>query len=169
MDVSQALKPKLTKEQIQNQCSWFPGDIPEEVISLYSWRGGTEEDSEPPFWIRDTTFCTPARAKLEYEMMMKTYGSFEEDHKMLKYCFPISSIKGAIYALPTKGHNFQSVLKKPIISVFEGIDIYYFSIQSMIETCTEWVNHEKYAEDGQYPEEEELKIWNQYNPNVFES
>jgi len=63
MDVKSGLQPALTENEIREQCSWFPGQLTPELVSLYTWSGGTEEDVENPFWFRDTTFCSLPRTK----------------------------------------------------------------------------------------------------------
>lgn len=98
---------------------------------------------------------------------MDSYGSYEQDHQMLKHAFPIASFNGGWYVIPTRDHNLPSILKKPIISVHEGIDIYFYSIEKMVDTCVEWVEHNKYASHGLYPESIELEIWRKHNPGIF--
>lgn len=170
MKVSESLLPPMLETEIRSKCSWFPGELTEEIIALYEWRGGQEEDAwgtEFPFWFRDNSFCSLERAEFEYKSMMSTYGVDPEDHEMLKHSFPIAAFNGGWYVLPTKSHIFNSVLKRPIISVIQGIDIYYYSLEKMVETCVDWVESENYSEDGVNSEEIELEIWNRHNPGIF--
>ncbi|WP_233218539.1 hypothetical protein [Photobacterium sp. GB-210] len=170
MKVSESLLPPLDEQELREKCSWFPGDLTEEIIALYSWRGGQVNDawgSEYPFWFRDNSFCSIERAKNEYKSMMDSYGTYKEDHFMLKNSFPIASFNGGWYVIPTKGNNLSSVLERPIISVMQGIDVYFYSIQKMVDTCVEWVENDKYKEDGLYPEELEMEIWSKHNPGIF--
>lgn len=171
MKVSDTLLSPVSETELKELCSWFPGELTEEIIALYAWRGGQREDAwetEYPFWFRDNSFCSLERAEREYKSMMETYGTIEQDHYMLKHAFPIASFNGGWYVIPTKGHNLNSALKRPVISVHEGIDIYFYSIEKMVETCTEWVQHKNYEKDGLYPAEIELDIWRKHNPGIFE-
>ncbi|KJS28847.1 MAG: hypothetical protein VR64_22740 [Desulfatitalea sp. BRH_c12] len=170
MNVNDSLLPALTESEIKNQCSWFPGELTDEIIALYEWRGGQTKDaleSEQPFWFRDNSFCSIERARFEYKSMMDSYGTYKPDHHMLKNAFPIASFNGAWYVIPTKGHNLASALKRPVISVHEGIVIYFYSIEKMVETCVEWVEHNNYSSDGLYPESIEMEIWKKHNPGIF--
>ena len=170
MNVGQSLLPGLSESELKDKCSWFPGELTEEIVALYEWRGGQEKDaweSEHPFWFRDNSFCSIERAKFEYGSMMASYGTYEPDHQMLKHAFPIASFNGAWYVIPTKGHNLASSLKRPIISVHEGIDIYFYSIEKMVETCVEWVEHNKYSSSGLNQESIEMEIWRKHNPGIF--
>lgn len=171
MKVSETLLPALTEYEIIEQCSWFPGELTKEIISLYSWRGGQEHDAwetEHPFWFRDNSFTSLQRVQNEYRKMMDSYGKYPEDHEMLKYSFPFASFNGGWYVLPTRKHNFNQSLKSPVISVLEGIDVYFYSIESMVSICTEWVSRPEYDTDYTLPEEIEEKIWKKYNPGIFE-
>ena len=170
MHVSDSLLPPLSKSELIKRCSWFPGELPPEIISLYSWRAGQEKDAweaEFPFWFRDNSFCSVERAEHEYESMMESYGIYPEDHELLKYSFPFAAFDGSWYVFPTKGQPFSSSLKAPIINVLEGIEVYYFSIETMVLTCLDWVGHEKYDADGSLPENVEREIWQKHNPGVF--
>ena len=170
MHVSQSLLPGLTRAELDMKCGWFPGELVDEIVSLYGWRGGQGKDAwetEYPFWFRDNSFCSIERAEHEYKSMMETYGAYPPDHDMLKYSFPVASFNGGWYVIPTKSHYFNPLLKRPVISVHEGVDVYYYSIELMVETCVDWVENENYTADGLYPEELEMRIWRKHNPGIF--
>lgn len=99
--------------------------------------------------------------------MMESYGTIPEDHFMLKHSFPIASFNGGWYVLPTKGHRFSKNLTAPIISVLQGIDVFFYSIETMVSTCIDWVNHEKYDKNYTLPEDVEMSIWRKHNPGIF--
>ncbi|MDO6545561.1 hypothetical protein [Photobacterium sanguinicancri] len=170
MNVEGSLLPPIPEIELRERCSWFPGDLPNEIVALYEWRGGQEKDtweSEFPFWFRDNSFCSIARAEFEYKSMMESYGKYQPDHDMLKYSFPIAAFNGGWYVIPTRRHNLNSVLKRPVISVHQDIDIYFYTIEKMVETCAEWVEHDNYSPDGLYPESVEMQIWRKHNPAIF--
>lgn len=170
MSVSDSLLSPLHEEELKHQCSWFPGYLPPQIISLYAWRGGQVKDAwetEFPFWFRDMSFCSIERAEQEYISMMQSYGSLPDDHEMLKYSFPFASFNGGWYVIPTRGQPFSSALKAPVICVLQGIDIYYFSIEAMVSTCIDWVKHDKYGLDSTLPPDVEMNIWRKHNPGIF--
>jgi hypothetical protein len=53
----------------------------------------------------------------------------------------------------------------PVIGAFHGIDVYFLSIESMIETCIEWLEQPDYDLNRTAPNE--LEIWQRHNPGVF--
>ena len=169
-DVRSSLLPGIGEERLQELCSWFPGNLPEELVALYQWSGGQEKDAweeEFPFLFRDNSFCSIERARFEYENMMMSYGAYPENREMLKFSFPFASFNGAWYVIPTNGHNLKSAIARPIISVLQSIDVYFYSMEKMVQTCIEWVSHENYSENGLYPQEVESAIWEKHNPGVF--
>ncbi len=168
INLESSFLPPIEEEEIKDLCTWFPTDLPKEIIALYGWRGGQKDDASSPFWFRDNIFHTLNIAKLEYESMMETYGSNPEDHELLKYSFPFASFDGSFYVLPSKGHLFNPNLDKPVICVFQGIDVFFYSIETMISTCIDWVNNRKYENDGSLPEKIEMDIWKKNNPGIFE-
>ncbi len=171
LHVADSLLPPLSESEVVDRCKWFPGTLPAEIIALYGWRGGQEKDAweeSQPFWFRDNSFTSIARAESEYRSMMSSYGSFAADHELLKYSFPFAAFNGAWYVIPTGKHPFGKSLPRPIISVYEGIDVYFYSIETMVATCLDWVSHPSYTKDGTLPREVEMAIWNRHNPGVFD-
>jgi len=169
MFIADTLLPALKEEEIKKQCNWFPTALPQEIIALYSWRGGQKDDEQPPFMFRDNVFHTLITAKLEYENMMESYGADPENHNLLKYSFPFASLDGSFYVLPAKGHSFNVSLEKPVISVFQGIDMFFYSIVSMVSTSIDWVSNSKYENDYLFlSEKAEMEIWKKHNPSIFE-
>lgn len=98
--------------------------------------------------------------------MMETYGANPADHDLLKNSFPFAAFNGGWLVLPCKEQKLDSRLTRPVISVMQGIDVWFYSIQLMIETCIEWVSHPAYGHSGNssLPENEELAIWRKHNP-----
>lgn len=171
MDSGASLLPAIDESELKEKCKWFPSVLPPEIISLYGWRGGQEKDaseSEYPFWFRDMSFCSIKRAEIEYKSMMNTYGATPENHELLKSSFPFASFNGGWYVFPSREQRLNSNLKNPIICVLQGIDIYYYSIESMVNTCIEWVDNGMYDENYTLPENIENDIWQKYNPKIFE-
>ena len=171
MNVSSSLLPAISEANIREQCSWFPFELPEEIIALYTWRGGVKEDavdSKHPFMFRDNVFCSLATAKKEYLSIMKYYGHYPEDHLMLKYSFPLATFQGSSDVLPANNHQFNPSLKRPIINVHEGIYVSYYTIESMVDICIDWINHPSYdTETHSLPRTQEMKVWQKHNIGIF--
>ncbi len=170
MRVSETLSPPIPEDELRSACDWFPGELPPEIVALYGWRGGHEEvawGSKAPFLFRDNSFCNIERARRAYDSMMSSYGSYSSDGRWLKYSFPFAEFDGAQYVLPARGHPFNASLKSPVISVFEGIDVYFYSLEKMVNTCIDWVSHPEYSEDYSLPEKVEMDTWRKHNPGIF--
>ena len=170
MPVADSLLPPLSQAELIKRCAWFPGELPPEIVALYAWRGGQEKDAwetEFPFWFRDNSFCSIERAEQEYKSMMASYGIYQETRELLQYSFPFAAFNGGWYVLPTRGQPYSASLAAPVIGVLEGIDIYYFSIETRVATCVDWVGHDSYAAGVSLPESVEMSIWQKHNPGIF--
>ena len=171
MRVSETLLPPHSESELRERCQWFPGELSPEIISLYTWRGGQASDAwvtEFPFWFRDNSFSNLEYAEQSYKSIMATYGLFPQDRELLKYSFPFAEFNGGWYILPTRGLAPGTQLKAPVISVLEGVVIYYYSIEAMVQTCIDWVNHELYSAESSLPDTVEIEIWRKHNPGIFE-
>lgn len=174
--VSADLQPPISHEALAAQCSWFPGEIAEEIYALYAWRGGQlERDDEPApsalFWFRDRIFSTPDIARHEYQSMMETYGPYNSPEMSgvdLKSCFPFASLYGGWYVFPCGGQAIDPAHPRAIINVFQGVDIYFHSLESMLQTCIEWVRHPQYRSRDAAWDHLEIDIWQKNNPGLFE-
>ena len=173
LNVSDTLLPPRSENEILMGSEWFPGEMVPELISLYSWRGGQEPgpwdltDGNDPFWFRDCAFSSLAIAEEEYQSMMASYGQIREYRDVLRTCFPFAAFNGGWLVIPTKAHNFDAGLARPVVSVMEGIDVFFYSIETMVQTCVGWVTHPDYSEDEGLPSDVELEIWRKYNPGIF--
>lgn len=165
------LQPGLTDAQIRDQTLWFKPGLPRELQTLYRWRNGyrdTGADRTPPFWFRDYVFSPIEQAEKAYEGMMSTYGADPASHALLADAFPFASLGGGWLVAPTTPRSVAPGLERPILSVFQGISVFFHSIESMVETCTAWVSHP--ASDGfGLPPKIEMEIWRRFNPGIFES
>ena len=172
--VTATLEAPISPTELVSSCRWFPGTLPEELLALYSWRGGqnVEKDAAAaPFWFRDVIFSTPKRAEDEYKSMMSSYGQMLPASTIgveLKYCFPFAAFNGGWYVFPCNGQAIDHVHPRAIISVFEGIDVYFHSFEMMLRTCIDWVKDPSYRKLSNDSGDIEMKIWQKYNPGVFD-
>ena len=170
LPVTQSLLPPIEPAALQAACDWFPGELTPQLVTLYGWRGGQKQDSsqtEYTFRFRDMSFLSIARARFEYRSMMSSYGMTQADRDLLKYCFPFASFGGGWYVLPTRGHSFNASLPMPVLSVFADIDVYFYSMETMVNTCIDWVSHPEYQQDAGLPRDLEMEIWRRHNPGIF--
>lgn len=169
--VSTHLLPPLNETALRRLCAWFPGQISEEIFALYSWRGGQESrENIAPFWFRDVIFITPEQAEVEYRSMMATYGAMLTPEAIgvdLAQCFPFAAFNGGWYVFPCAGQAIDLVHPRPIVSVFQDVGAYYFSLEAMVRTCIDWVSHPKYKDWAGGWEHIEMEIWDRHNPGVF--
>ena len=170
MHVSDSLLPPVSESELRLSCKWFPGVLPQELVALYGWHEGQEKgawDEDFPFWFRDCAFSRIAVAESEYHSMMESYGTIPTYHDLLKYSFPFAAFNGQWFVIPTRGQKLDDRLTMPIISVGEGVDIYFYSIELLVNTCIEWVRHPSYTAKVGLPREVELEIWEKHNPGIF--
>ena len=168
--VSGSLLPPLDEASLRERCAWFPGDLTPELVALYGWRGGQARDpwnEEFPFWFRDCSFAALDRARADYRSLMATYGASPAHRDLLPHCFPFASFNGGWLVLPTGRHPFEGELARPVVSVLEGLDVHYVSLQAMVDTCVDWVSHPSYGPVGGLPPEPEMAIWRKHNPGLF--
>lgn len=175
VDPGPELSPGLTDGQIAALTSWFPGTFPDALCELYRWRNGQPSDAwdtRAAFWFRDMQFCSLERARLEYESMMQSYGvdnSRQVDGVELRTSFPFASFNGGWYVLPCEGQDLDREHQFAVVSVLQGIDVYFHSIETMLSTCLDWRRASSWSEAEGWilSSSEEMEIWRRHNPGVF--
>lgn len=172
--VNQQLSPAMTEQDLKAQCGWFPETLPIEIIALYTWRGGQDTQwVTQPFWFRDTIFCDLKIAKENYQRIVVPYAEDgEEDPDLgweyLRQAFPFSSFDGAVYVIPSQNYVADERLARPIISVHEGVQAVFESLETMLDTCIEWVENGTYNEEDEFLEiNNEREIWVKHNSTFF--
>jgi hypothetical protein len=116
-------------------------------------------------------FTSLERAKEEYQSMIASYGvgnSRELEGIELRTSFPFASFNGGWYVVPCTGHDLDAEHAYPVVSVFQGIDVYFHSIESMLTTCIDWRLASTLVDDAWELEEGlERAIWRKHNPGVL--
>jgi hypothetical protein len=138
---TQHLQPGLAEHEIRAKTAWFPGALPQEIMSLYRWRNGFAEPDGfdgPPFWFRDYVFTPLERVEKNYRSMVETYGAIAPTADLVANSFPFASLGGGWLVLPAKAQSLQPKLQRPVISVFQGISVFFYSVEKMAETCAAW-------------------------------
>lgn len=168
--VSESLLPPVSEAELAERCDWFPGDMTPELSALYGWHEGQEKGAwevDFPFWFRDCAFLRLDNAQREYRSMMTSYGLLPPYRGLLKYSFPFAAFDGNWFVIPTRGQDLDDSLAMPVISVGEGVDIYFYSIELMIKTCIDWVSHPDYNSTLGLTRDVEIEIWQKHNPGIF--
>lgn len=155
--IEDELYPGLSIDEIKNQTNWFPYDVPEAIYDLYSWKSGQKIQTETPFMFRDMQIIDLNTAKTNYECFVKSYGQDNDWIVDVKRCFPFAECEGAHLTICSDG-------KFPIVSIFEGVDIFFNSFESMLDTCIEWVNQDNFEYFDEIPNEH--SIWKKHNPGL---
>ncbi|BBB68978.1 hypothetical protein UNDYM_4725 [Undibacterium sp. YM2] len=172
--VRENLRPGLTTTEILETVAPLQIIVPDDVIELYQWRNGRidklDSDLDTNFCFRDNEFISLEEAVLEYQSIQEYYGlhsTLEQDRVDLKACLPISEFQGSWDVVACGAHLFGSDKDHPVIRVFHGIRMYFYSISSMLETCIEWVSSPNWKDLDGLPDEEEMEIWRRHNPDIF--
>lgn len=169
--LAKSLKPGLSEEEIKKKCTWFPVGLSKELLEIYTWRNGQIGDPSEekyPFWFRDNAFCSIERAKEAYDNIVKVYAEDnipERDGVDLLKCFPFAEFNGECYLLPCSSQSMDNKHMRPVIN--QNGEIYYYSIDAMLDTVIDWVKCPEYKMFESLPEEIELKIWRKHNPGIF--
>jgi hypothetical protein len=167
--VTESLLPAVEEHELRKRCAWFPAPLPVEITALYSWHEGQPLgpwDTKYPFWFRDYGFSSLATAEHSYERIMDSYGADPPHRELLRGAFPFAEFNGGWLVLPTAPGGFGG-LERPVISVHQGINVFFYSINAMIDTSIDWVSHPSWNDEGLYPASLELEIWRKHNPGIF--
>ena len=165
--VSQNLKPGISESEYARAIGFDIQEIPPAALKLYQWRNGcVDEEAEALFLFRDNCFISADRGKEELNQIRNFYGADDEDRFDLHRVIPIAAFEGSVFAVVTGQHNFGPEFEHPVVSIFEGIDLFFSSIEAMVQTCTAWVAHPNWDPYDALPNDTELEIWKRLNPGV---
>lgn len=166
--VSQNLKPGISESEYARAIGFDQQEIPPSVIELYQWRNGcADEDAEALFLFRDNCFISGDRGKEELNHIRQFYGADSEDRFDLNRVIPIAAFEGSVFAVVTSQHKLGAEFEHPVVSIFEGIDLFFSSIESMLQTCIAWVAHPDWDPYDALPRDTELEIWQRLNPGLY--
>ena len=166
--IERYLNPRLTRSQIAQQLLELPFTPPEEIFQLYQWHDGVHETCQISLF-REHQFLSLSQAKQEYQMLCTYYLGNGIDYGVdLSKCFPFAGFEGALYVLPADNQTLKTKLQRPVICVFEGVEVYFRDLPTMIETCIAWWVEGIYrVDDYSVDEKRELEIWKRLNPGIF--
>lgn len=167
--VTARLQAGLDEATVRARTTWFPVPLPTEIVTLYGWHDGQTPGSEPAnsLVFRDCPFINLDRARDVYRTMLGAYGPaaalIDAD---LARCFPIAEFEGATLVVPCGVPPGGAAQLRPVVEVFEGIMVHFYSVERMVETCLAWVRDPSYGPHG-LAGPVELEIWRQHNPGIF--
>ena len=172
--VRATLNPGLARDHVMRRAASLGIELPEDVVSLYAWRNGVAESAAhgESMVFRDNAFISLEAAIGEYASIQKYYGvhsTIESDRVDLKACFPIACYEGAWYVVACGGHLHGQDKQHPVISVFQGVDLFFYSVESMLRTCISWVSHPQWTPHSTLPQAVEMAIWRRHNAGIFSS
>jgi hypothetical protein len=128
----------------------------DELIQLYTWADGTNEDTSDPMF-RDENFISLDRAIEVYAQVQDyqvSFGYFGLDSTKV---VPFAELWGHLYVLYC---GDIARLHRPIISLGDELAIVYKSFNAMIDTCIGWWSQSPPDKDVQ---DMDGPIWVQYN------
>lgn len=66
-------------------------------------------------------------------------------------------------------HTLSSPHPSPVVSIYQGIDMFFLSLETMLRTCIEWTRHPSWEKAVGLPHEIESEVWHRLNPGIFEN
>ncbi|MCU0526858.1 MAG: hypothetical protein MUF72_18775 [Elainella sp. Prado103] len=162
--------PGLSREYLQEKVSQYSFYFPAELIDLYAWHNGTNEQDFLIF--RDMAWLSFENSVSEYELNLEYFWSvFNSSDINLEPArmFPFAGFEGFCLYLSYPGQAMCPNLGLPIIATGKGVlDPYFTSLDSMLDTVEEWFTVGQHSEYGCTVEETlERQIWRKYNSEVF--
>jgi hypothetical protein len=171
--VDRHLQPGLSRDELLRRTRSLGFALPEDVVELYAWRNGQGADAEmsvDALVFRDQKFVDVAGALREYPLIQEHYAPKED---LIPYgfdlaeAFPFATFMGSAYVIVCGPHELASPDRHPIVSVFQGVDLFFHSLETMLRTCLDWVRHPDWGAASTLPDEVEQRIWQQHNPGFL--
>jgi hypothetical protein len=164
--------PGLSRDYLQEKISQYPFYFPEELIALYTWHNGTQDENFLIF--RDMAWLSLDNAIHEYEQNLEYFWSIMDGYGILdnieyRRMFPFAAFEGSCLYLSYPGQAMCPHVELPIIATGEGVLAPYFtSVESMLTTVEEWFSVGQHSDYGCEVEAElEREIWQKHNPEVY--
>ena len=164
------LAPGASDEELDHLAESRGVELPEDYRTLYRWHNGNIDHwSADLFVFRDNPFIRIDEFP-RAQMYIDGYRALESDPSLPKLdvdlsgCVPFAEFDGSVYVIPCKGQTMTTLSAQPVICLFEDVSVHFLSIESMIDTCIEWVEQPGYTRYGTAPNERE--IWSRNNPGL---
>jgi len=176
LDPSRNLKPGLSEAEIGAVAAQLGVVFPQAVRELYRWRNGVADlyaEFDKQFVFRDQPFLSLDNAQdaiADVRAILKEAQAFSGAKDALldpANLIPIAAFEGFYYVVPGGDGLSGLPVTHPVISIGEGEDVYFLTVESMIETCIEWISDPSLDKETLSAENEE-DAWERHNPGVFE-
>lgn len=171
--VDRHLQPGLPRDAFLRRTHSLGLALPDDLVELYAWRNGQDSDAEmslDAMAFRDQKFVDVDGALHEYPLIQEHYTPQED---MIPYgfelaeTFPFATFMGSSYVIVCGSHDLASPHPHPIVSVFQGLDLFFHSLETMLRTCLDWVRHPGWGPASTLPTEIEREIWQRHNPGIL--
>lgn len=162
--------PGLDRGYLQEKVSEYSFYFPEELVDLYAWHNGTNDEDFLIF--RDMAWLSFENSISEYELNLEYFWSVFDSSDInleLVKMFPFAAFEGFFLYLSYPGQAMCPNVELPIIATGKGVlDPYFTSFDSMLNTVEEWFAVGQHNEYGCEVEEKlEREIWRKHNSEVF--
>lgn len=174
--VDNEFNPGLLREEISAKTKHLPFVVPEELYQLYTWRNGTRSDTDL-FMFRDHFFISLEQALEEYENVVKYYEVYN--------ALPFASFEGSCLVLPSAAYRIDIEqwsglpknvrLERPVISVFQSINVFAYSFSILLDLATDWFEQGVMEKNDEpfdrtkyiYRMDLEHRLWEKHNPGIW--
>lgn len=88
---------------------------------------------------RDNNFVEVSRSLREYAAIQQYVDAGFDFGFDLRDASPFAAFMGASYAVICGEHRLASPDAHPVVSFYQGVDLFFHSLEAMLATCIEWV------------------------------
>lgn len=165
------LRSGVTEPELDDIAERLSVVLPEEFRELYRWRNGhVDPDASNVVTFRDGVFIGLDAIPQAYRDVNSVYGLSPADPEYvvdvdLSECVPIAEFMGSWLVVACGAQSAISGSQHPVFNAFHGVEPFFDSIDSMVETCIAWVEQSDYDPYSEAPNERE--IWIAHNPLHF--
>ncbi|NYI42982.1 hypothetical protein BJ993_000062 [Nocardioides aromaticivorans] len=163
-DVRPNLLPGATSGELDEVEAALGVVLPASYRELYGWSAGVIDEfgTAPRMRFRDESLLPLARVVEERDRLLEVYDWCESvDGRVVA---PFASFEGSVLVVACGPQRLTSAVPHPVISYFQGIDVYYDSIEAMVETCIAWASQEGWGPYEAAPNE--MEVWRRFNGSV---
>lgn len=167
------LLPGATDAELDEVAAQLGVDLPQEYRDLYRWSAGSRDhETGPRLVFRDMAFLPLSLVVEHQRAVVETYATGMPEGESATELYgidlartaPIAELMGSTLVVAC-GWQRLTDRSHPVVNAFQGIDVFFHSVGSMIDTCIEWVDQADY--DAYAPAPNEMAIWQRHNPGVF--
>jgi hypothetical protein len=176
LEVDRHLRPGLSRDAVVERTRELGLSVPDEIVELYGWHDGQSDEAEfapDAFQFRDNAFISLERAIVERGQILEFYGGYDTDEYVplgfdLEQCFPFATYMGSWHVVVCGPHTLASAHPHPVVNVYQGIVVFFHSIELMLRTCIDWVRHPRWSPESHLglADDVELEIWRRHNPGL---